>query len=54
MISFGRDKTEWVEFWESCKNVIYNNDEISDIDNFNYLRSKLVGEARRNFEGFSL
>ena len=43
-----------MESWQSFENAVHNNTSLSDIDKFNYLRSKLVGEARGVITGLSL
>ncbi|XP_053389852.1 uncharacterized protein LOC123530907 [Mercenaria mercenaria] len=54
MISFGGDKTRWVEFWDSFQSSVHDNSSISNVDKFNYLKSKLFGEARRAVMGIAL
>ena len=36
---FNGDITKWMTFWDSYESSIRNNDGLSDIDKFNYLRS---------------
>jgi len=43
--------TTWSSFWDSYKSVVYNNDRITPIDKFNYLKSVLEGPAARCIKG---
>ncbi|XP_060601760.1 uncharacterized protein LOC132755001 [Ruditapes philippinarum] len=54
MISFNGDKTRWTEFWDSFKNAVHNNKYISNVEKFNYLKGKLVGEAKSAITGLAL
>lgn len=40
---FNGDKLKWSEFWDSFECTIHNNEKLSNVEKFNYLRSKLVG-----------
>jgi len=40
------NKAKWIEFWESFR--------ILDVEKFNYLKYKLVGEARKAVDGLAL
>ena len=51
---FNGDLTAWTTFWDSFEAAIHRNDELSDIDKFNYLRSLLEHTAREAISGFSL
>lgn len=51
---FSGDKLRWLEFWQSFENSVHKNESLSNIDKFNYLRSKLTGEARGAIAGLSL
>ena len=35
----------WSAFWDSFNSAIHTNDQLSEIDEFNYLRSLLEGAA---------
>lgn len=53
IIAFSGDKLKWVEFWQSFESSDRNRN-LSDVDKFNYLRSKLVGEAKSAIAGLAL
>jgi len=42
---FRGDVTTWTGFWESYKSAVHDNENISKIDKFNYLKSLLEGAA---------
>ncbi|XP_053382192.1 uncharacterized protein LOC128549495 [Mercenaria mercenaria] len=54
MITFNGDKTKWVEFWDSFQCSVHNNKTLSDVEKFNYLKTKLIGEARIAEAGLTL
>ncbi|XP_060564212.1 uncharacterized protein LOC132723501 [Ruditapes philippinarum] len=54
MISFSGNRLKWTEFWDSFRSAIHENDKLSPIDKFNYLKGKLVGEARSAIAGLTL
>ncbi|XP_060552386.1 uncharacterized protein LOC132713726 [Ruditapes philippinarum] len=54
MISFSGNRLQWTEFWDSFRSAIHENDKLSPIDKFNYLKGKLVGEARSAIAGLTL
>ena len=54
MISFSGDKLRWTEFWDAFENAVHNNKKLSNIEKFNYLKSKLSGEAYRAILGLTL
>ncbi|XP_062713787.1 uncharacterized protein LOC134290629 [Aedes albopictus] len=43
--SFGGQLREWVTFRDSFRSLIHNNQQLSAMDKFTYLRSSLTGEA---------
>ncbi|XP_070552476.1 uncharacterized protein [Ptychodera flava] len=45
LVSFGGDVLAWKEFWDSFECTIHQNSHLSRIEKFNYLRSKLHGDA---------
>ena len=45
---------EWPEFWDSFSSSIDNNDQLSDVDKFAYLRGYLEGQAKSTIAGLSL
>lgn len=51
---FSGNKLKWVEFWQSFESSVHRNRNLSDIEKFNYLRSKLSGEARDSIAGLFL
>ena len=52
--SFNGNKLHYTEFWDSFSSAIDNNNKLSGVEKFNYLRSKLTGEARSAISGLSL
>jgi len=54
LIPFGGDKTKWSEFWDSFKCSVHENKTLSNSEKFNYLKSKLYGEAQRAVSGLTL
>ena len=45
---------EWPEFWDGVSSSIDNNDKLSDVDKFAYLRGFLEGPAKSTIAGLSL
>ena len=45
---------KWTAFWDSYKSAVHDNDELSDVDKFNYLRSLLERTAYEAIAGLSL
>ncbi|XP_060608440.1 uncharacterized protein LOC132760479 [Ruditapes philippinarum] len=54
IVSFNGNKLQWMEFWDSFSSAIHENDNLSPVDKFNYLKGKLVGEARGAIAGLTL
>ncbi|XP_028413911.1 uncharacterized protein LOC114536757 [Dendronephthya gigantea] len=52
--NFGGKICEWPEFWDSFSSSIDNNDQLSDVDKFAYLRGYLEGPAKSTIAGLSL
>ena len=46
IMTFSGNKLKWIEFWDSFESAIHNNKKLSNIEKFNYLKSKVIGEAR--------
>ena len=46
MPTFSGDVTKWKEFWECFQHTVHDNTQISTIDKFSYLKSKLQGGAK--------
>ena len=51
---FTGDITKWTTFWECYESAIHNNEELSDIDKFNYLNSLLERTAREAISSLAL
>lgn len=51
---FRGDIMTWTGFWESYKSAVHDNENISKIDKFNYLKSLLEGAASRAIQGLTL
>eukprot|EP00731_Ephydatia_muelleri_P005900 Em0003g148a len=51
---FEGELTTWTSFWDSLEAAIHNNDQLSSIDKFNYLRTLLEGPAAAAVAGLSL
>ena len=54
MMTFSGDKLRWTEFWDSFECAIHHNKKLSDIEKFNYLKSKVSGEAKSAILGLTL
>ena len=52
--SFNGDKLRWLEFWQSFETSVHKSTNLSKIDKFNYLRSKLTDKARGAITGLAL
>ncbi|XP_071136486.1 uncharacterized protein [Mytilus edulis] len=48
------EKIKWMEFWDSFQSSVHSNTKLTDIEKFNYLWSKLQGEAKRAVSGLTL
>jgi len=42
---FNGNQVRWTAFWDSYESVIHSNDELTEVDKFNYLRSLLEGSG---------
>ena len=51
---FNGDIMKWTAFWDSYKSAVHDNDELSDVDKFNYLRSLLERTAYEAIAGLTL
>ena len=51
---FNGDLTKWTSFWDSYESPIHSSTELTDVDKFNYLRSKLERTARNAIAGLTL
>ncbi len=52
--SFSGDITQWLTFWDSFKSAVHSNDQLTEVDKFNYLKSLLTGTAREAIAGLTL
>ena len=44
---------KWNNFWEQFETAIHNDDDVSDIEKFTYLKSYLIGDAERAIQGYT-
>ena len=51
---FSGNVTKWTTFWDSFESTVHNNDDLTDIDKFNYLRSLLDRTAYEAISGLTL
>ena len=51
---FSGNVTKWTTFWDSFESTVHNNDDLTDIDKFNYLRSLLDRTAYEATSGLTL
>ena len=51
---FRGDAIDWSAFWDSFSSAVHNNEEISKVDKFNYLKSLVKGSALETISGFAL
>ena len=54
LTSFGRNKLKWVAFLDAFECSVHSNGKLPKIEKFNYLLTKLYGEAKKVVEGLSL
>ena len=52
--SFGGNVTAWTTFWDSYNATIHENNELSNIERFSYLRSLLTHGAAEAMSGLTL
>jgi len=45
---------DWPEFWDAFRSAVDDNEEISEVDKFSYLRNYLEEPAKKVISGFSL
>ena len=45
---------EWQEFWDGFSSAIHENDSLTPVDKFSYLRGLLLEPARSTMQGFAL
>jgi hypothetical protein len=45
---------QWNEFWDSFESAVHNNKKLSSVEKFNYLKSKLQGDAKYSVAGLNL
>ena len=46
--------TKWTPFWDSFYSAVHTNDQLTDVDKFNYLKSLLEDVAHNAIAGLSL
>ena len=51
---FSGDLTQWTSFWDSYESAIHTNEQLSEIEKFNYLNSLLERSAKEAISGFAL
>lgn len=51
---FSGNPIKWTAFWDSYESAIHSNDELSEVDKFNYLHSLLEGSAFEAVRGLTL
>ena len=54
MKKFNGDVTNWITFWDSFDSPIHSNNELSNVDKFNYLNSALERSAAETISGLTL
>lgn len=52
--SFSGQASEWIGFWDSFNSTIHDNDQLSDIEKFHYLKSLLLDTAADTISGLQL
>ena len=51
---FSGNITKWATFWDSYESAVHKNDDLTDVDKFNYLRSLLEHTAYEAISGLTL
>ena len=51
---FGGDASQWFTFWDNSVASIHNNEELSDVERFSYLKGLLTGPAAATVAGLTL
>ena len=51
---FGGDASQWFTFWDNFVASIHNNEELSDVERFSYLKGLLTGPAPTTVAGLAL
>ena len=51
---FAGDSLSWQSFWDSFQAAVRNNESISKVEKFNYLKGRLEGPAAAAINGFAL
>ena len=52
--TFSGVKMRWKEFWDSFEATVDNNQNLTNIETLNYLKRKLIGEAKSAVSGIML
>ena len=53
LFKFNSDITMWQTFWDQFNSSIHSNEDISDVNKFNYLHSFICDEAREIISGIA-
>ena len=51
---FSGNIMKWATFWDSYESAVHKNDDLTDVDKFNYLRSLLERTAHEAISGLTL
>ncbi|XP_064482941.1 uncharacterized protein LOC135395778 [Ornithodoros turicata] len=51
LVQFKGELSQWQQFWEQFEATVHNNDQLSDVEKLQYLRSLLVGPAATAISG---
>ena len=51
---FDGNPLKWKEFHDAFNSTIHNNNNLSNIDKFNYLKANLIGSAHASIQGLEL
>lgn len=52
--SFDGDITKWATFWDCYRSAIHDNESLSDVDRFTYLKSLVERSAKESIDGLTL
>ncbi|MEX7539415.1 DUF1759 domain-containing protein, partial [Providencia rettgeri] len=51
---YGGDLLEFNAFWQTFQNAVHNNNSLTDVEKFCYLKNTLVGDAENCIAGLSV
>ena len=54
MPKFAGDPTKWTTFWHSFSSAVHSNEELNEVDEFQYLKSLLEGSAAETISGLPM